>query len=44
MPNADNEMKALIAHKNGAVSLYDLKRRSFEFQTEAGHSETIFDA
>lgn len=35
--------RVLIALKNGASLVYDLKRRSVEFKTEAGHSETIFE-
>lgn len=33
----------MIALKGGAVMIYDLNRRSIDFTTEAGHSETIFE-
>ena len=37
-------MRVLLAFKSGAVCVYDLNRRRIDFQTEQGHSETIFDA
>lgn len=43
LPGYDSEMRVLVACKNGAVLVYDLKKRSLEFKTEAGHSETIFE-
>lgn len=39
----DNEQKVMVALKSGALLIYDLNRRSIEFSTEAGHSETIFE-
>jgi len=33
----------MVALKSGAVLIYDLFRRSIDFTTEAGHSETIFE-
>ncbi len=35
--------KILIAFLNGAVTVYNLEKRKIEFQTEAGHAETVFD-
>ena len=32
-----------IAFKNGAIMVYNLKKQRVDFQTESGHSETIFD-
>lgn len=43
LPGPDSEMRMLVALKNGAVLVYDLKKRALEFRTEAGHSETIFE-
>ena len=34
--------RILTALKNGALSVYNLKRQTTEFQTEMGHFETIF--
>lgn len=34
--------RILYALKNGAVSVYNLKRQTSEFTTETGHFETIF--
>lgn len=28
---------------NGAVAVYNLSKKKLEFQTEAGHTETVFD-
>jgi len=39
----ESQQRVLIALKNGAVTIYNLKKRNIEFKTEAGHSETIFE-
>lgn len=39
----DNEQRVLVALKSGTCLIYDLKRRSIDYSTEAGHSETIFE-
>ena len=38
-----SDFKVLLAMKSGAVAVYDIVKRSIEFTTEAGHSETIFE-
>jgi WD40 repeat protein len=40
---SNDEEKVLVALKSGAVLVYDLLKRSIDFSTEAGHSETIFE-
>ena len=35
--------RVLIALKNGALLVFNLARKRVEFQTEAGHAETVFD-
>lgn len=35
--------KFLVAFVNGAVGVFNLAKRKVEFQTEAGHAETVFD-
>ena len=39
----DGNFKLLLAFSNGAVGVYNFSKRCIEFQTEAGHAETIFD-
>lgn len=34
----------LIGFKDGALGLFDIRKRKLVWQTEAGHAETIFDA
>jgi WD40 repeat protein len=43
LPINGDHNRVLIAFKNGALTLFNLERKQTEFQTEAGHSETIFD-
>lgn len=38
-----NGSKALIAFLNGSIGVYNFDMRQMEFQTEAGHAETVFD-
>ncbi len=33
----------LIAYKDGAVAVYNMKTQKFDFQTPGGHIETVFD-
>jgi WD40 repeat protein len=35
--------RVVLALKNGALQVYNIKKRRIEFMTEAGHAETIFD-
>jgi WD40 repeat protein len=35
--------KVLISFLNGAISVFNIAKRTIEFQTEAGHAETVFD-
>jgi len=38
-----DQQRILVSLRNGAVMVFNLNKRCIEFQTEAGHSETIFD-
>lgn len=38
-----DSQRVLIAFINGAVAVYNVQRRCIDFQTEAGHAETVFD-
>ena len=38
-----SKCRVLIASKNGAVLVYNVKRQVIEFSTEQGHFETIFE-
>jgi len=35
--------RMLIGFINGAVQVFNLEKRRIDFQTEAGHAETVFD-
>jgi WD40 repeat protein len=35
--------RVLITLKNGALLVFNIARKRVEFQTEAGHAETVFD-
>ena len=35
--------RMVFALSNGAVQIFNFKKRKIEFQTEAGHAETVFD-
>lgn len=35
--------RLLLAFTNGALQVFNIARRRIEFQTEAGHAETVFD-
>jgi WD40 repeat protein len=35
--------RVLITLKNGALLVFNVARKRVEFQTEAGHAETVFD-
>ena len=43
VPFKKDPKRWLIAFKNGSVGVYNLDKRNVEFQTEAGHAETIFE-
>ena len=35
--------RLLISFVSGAVCIYNIKKRYIDFETEAGHAETVFD-
>jgi WD40 repeat protein len=35
--------RVLVAFVNGAVQVFNIAKKRIEFQTEAGHAETVFD-
>ena len=35
--------RMLIAYVNGSVQVFNMAKKRVEFQTEAGHAETVFD-
>lgn len=39
----NDSKRILIAFMNGAVQIFNIQKRRIEFQTEAGHAETVFD-
>jgi len=39
----DDPNKIIISFMNGAVEVYNLNKRAIEYQTQAGHTETVFD-
>lgn len=43
VPIQDYANLVLIACTNGSIALFNIEKKKIEFQTEPGHSETIFD-
>jgi len=43
IPIQDYPNLVLIACTNGSIALFNVEKKKIEFQTEPGHSETIFD-
>ena len=43
MPIQEYNNLVLIACTNGSIALFNIEKKKIEFQTEPGHSETIFD-
>lgn len=39
----DDQHRILLAFFNGSIQIYNLEKKQIEFQTEAGHAETVFD-
>jgi WD40 repeat protein len=42
-PLKGDPKRVLVAFVNGAVQVFNLSKKKVEFQTEAGHAETVFD-
>ena len=43
IPIQDYQNLVLIACTNGSIALFNIEKSKIEFQTEPGHSETVFD-
>lgn len=43
LPIQEYSNLVLIACTNGSIALFNIEKKKIEFQTEPGHSETIFD-